>query len=1761
MDSHGSMNRSYRLVWNDITKAFVAVAEIAKGNGKKSRAGRALTTIACALVFHTLTQAADLPTGGQIVGGNGVLSQSPVGITINQSTPRLALDWQSFSIGAGKTVNFVQPSNTSVALNRVLGSDVTVIQGALNANGQVFLVNPNGVLFTPSAQVNVGGIVASTLNLSAQDFMAGNYKFTGTSSSAIINQGNISAIGDNGKGGTVALIAAKITNAGNLTANQGNVLFGAGSAVTLDLGGPVKIQVTQGAIDALIENGGAIKASGGVVYLTARAAGELVSTVINNNGSIEAQTLATGEQGQIYLLGGMTNDRIVVGGKLDASAPNGGNGGFIETSSAHVNIAQNIQINASSAKGKGGSWLLDPYDYTIDATAASTIVGVLNTGTSVTISTANASSAGVSGSVDSNGLSDITVTSAINKTAGTDATLTLEAGNTIVVNAPISSSAGKLHVNLLADSASGVHDGAGIVILKNSITTNGGDLKFGSNATMSVNGVTTKVGGDVYVAGNAAISLLTAGGSVAVNGEMIVANPSGLTIDTVTGASVGGGGNVLFGGLLNSGNTYDAVQFGNSGMTWNQAVTAAKGATQGAAGINDTYLATINSRLVNSVASYTGSYAGAWLGGFRDLTNSLNGGATKWYWVGGPQKNQAFFLQNNGSGGTAISGQYVNFGSGEPNGTGSGGESALQFFGSAAQWNDLMANSAAATSGAYSVTQYIRETNIANSPVTVSAGSGAVTFSGAAGGKKALSALNVTAGSVATNGISGSGVISIEASTGNISVAGNVSTSSAASDAILLNAGKDAIAGTATGGNVVISNNSTFTTGAGGKAMIYTGSVTASSGLGTAVGVGNSRYNSDEIQANYSTSLGNSGAYAIYREQPIVTVTADNQSKTYDKQSVNTSAYTSSLSGLVNGDTAANALTGSGPTNYTVNGDNATAINANTYAISQSGGTYSGLPLGYAVAYSNGVLTINKAPLTVSGTTTANKVYDGTTSSSTTIGTLTGFIGTETVNATVVGTFNNKNVGTGKSVTDVYTLTDGTNGGLASNYVLADTTTTANITKADLSLTGLTASNKTYDATSVATLTGVATVTGLGLDVVTLSGTAVGAFANANAGNSKAVTVSGLTLDNASLVNYNLLMPTNLTANIAPKTLTATVTTLDKVYDGTTASSTTVSGLSGTIGGQNLGVTVIGTFADKNAGLSKSVANVFTLTDGTGLASNYSLANMTSSANITKADLSVTGLAASNKIYDATTAVTLTGTATVTGLGQDAITLSGTAAGAFGNANAGNNKAVTVSGLTIDAASAINYNLVMPGNLTANITKANLNVTGLAASNKTYDATTVATLTGAASVTGLGQDAITLSGTAAGAFGNANVGNNKAVTVSGLTIDAASAINYNLVMPGNLTANITKANLNVTGLAASNKTYDATTVATLTGTATVMGLGQDAITLSGTAAGAFANANVGNNKAVTVSGLTIDATSAINYNLVVPGNLTANITKANLNVTGLAAINKTYDATTVATLTGTATVTGLGQDAITLSGTAVGAFANPNVGNNKAVTVSGLTIDAASAINYNLVMPGNLNANITKADLNVTGLSASNKTYDATTVATLTGTATVTGLGQDAITLSGTAVGAFANANVGNSKAVTVSGLTLDATSASNYNLVLPGNLTASIFTRAENPGVQAAQNLTRNNLVNTYQPSLPAANVAQPQVANPSVNQVSIGGLEVVEVKVPATNTASSASGNDLTKSVIVQANNNQNNSIGRLNVFVVNGGLNLPTSLVNFD
>lgn len=492
------MNHTYRVVWNCVLGTWQAVSETARGKGK-SRA----TTIAAALLaalglvgLNPAQAQSTLPTDGHVVAGSGSIATDGSTMTVTQSTARMAIDWQSFSIGAGNTVNFVQPSASAVALNRVIGSDVSVIQGALRANGQVFLINPNGVLFSPTAQVNTAGIVASTLNLSNSDFMAGNYRFAGGSSNAIVNQGNITVA----PGGTAAMIAAKITNTGRIEAPQGQVLLAAGSKVTLDLGGPVKLEVEQGAIDALISQGGAIKADGGLVYLTAKAAGDLASTVINHTGITEAQTLTTGEQGQIYLMGGMGQDRIEVGGTLDASAPNGGNGGFIETSASRVDLLAGRTVTTLAAAGETGTWLIDPNDYTIAASGGNITGTQLASdlaSTNVTISTA------VSGTSGGNG--DIFVNDAVSWSANR---LTLVAERNINVNANLDASGS---ASLAFEYGQGSADGAGSAYTvadaakiyipqataftwkkgsagaTNNLVFNNGNLRFGNGTQASLN--------------------------------------------------------------------------------------------------------------------------------------------------------------------------------------------------------------------------------------------------------------------------------------------------------------------------------------------------------------------------------------------------------------------------------------------------------------------------------------------------------------------------------------------------------------------------------------------------------------------------------------------------------------------------------------------------------------------------------------------------------------------------------------------------------------------------------------------------------------------------------------------------------------------------------------------------------------------------------------------------------------------------------------------------------------------------------------------------------------------------------------------------------------------------------------------------------------------------------------------------------------------------------------------------------------------------
>ncbi len=360
------------------------------------------------------------------------------------------------------------------------------------------------------------------------------------------------------------------------------------------------------------------------------------------------------------------------------------------------------------------------------------------------------------------------------------------------------------------------------------------------------------------------------------------------------------------------------------------------------------------------------------------------------------------------------------------------------------------------------------------------------------------------------------------------------------------------------------------------------------------------------------------------------------------------------------------------------------------------------------------------------------------------------------------------------------------------------------------------------------------------------------------------------------------------------------------------------------------------------------------------------------------------------------------------------------------------------------------------GSLTINpatLTLASISAALTGTASKTYDGTTTATLApGNFLLSGFANsDSASVTKTSA-TYASKNVGSNILVSTSLDSGDFSPAGSTNLAnytLPTSASGSIgviTPASLTVSGMTAQNKVYDATPVATITGTATFSGvLGADLVTLGGSVSGSFADKNAGLAKPVTVTGLTLSGADAGNYTLSgASAGLSADITPASLTLSGLTAQNKVYDATTVATLGGTAVFSGvLGSDLVTLGGSAKASFADKNVGVAKPVTVTGLSLAGADAGNYTLAKAGvSTNADITPASVTLTGLIAKNKVYDATTVATLGETPAFSGvLGADVVTLGADAKASFADKNVGIAKPVTVTGLSLAGADAGNYKL------------------------------------------------------------------------------------------------------------------------
>src|SRR3954451_21949846 len=241
-----------------------------------------------------------LPTGGTVVAGSANISRSGSNMEITQSSNSAILNWQTFSIGSKAWVNFIQPSSSAIALNHVLGNKGSEAFGRLTANGQVFLSNPNGVLFAPGASVDVGGLFATTLSIADKDFLAGRYNFYNAGGAgSVINQGVITATG------YASLAGPQVKNDGIIIARAGTVALAAGDRVSLDMigDGLIKVSVDQAALNASAINSGRIEADGGNVILTARSANALLDTVVNNSGIIRANSLVE-RNGEIVLDGG-----------------------------------------------------------------------------------------------------------------------------------------------------------------------------------------------------------------------------------------------------------------------------------------------------------------------------------------------------------------------------------------------------------------------------------------------------------------------------------------------------------------------------------------------------------------------------------------------------------------------------------------------------------------------------------------------------------------------------------------------------------------------------------------------------------------------------------------------------------------------------------------------------------------------------------------------------------------------------------------------------------------------------------------------------------------------------------------------------------------------------------------------------------------------------------------------------------------------------------------------------------------------------------------------------------------------------------------------------------------------------------------------------------------------------------------------------------------------------------------------------------------
>ncbi len=1100
----------------------------------------------------------------------------------------------------------MQPSATAIAVNRIFDTNGTQILGRLNANGQVYLINPNGILFGQDALVNVSALVASTLGVNDASLNGSSRTFSGTGTGSIVNQGTINATGSGGSGGYVALLGNTVSNQGTITAPLGTVALGSGSAATLTFqnNSMVKMQVDQGVLNSLAENGGLIRADGGNVFMSAGAKDALLASVVNNTGIIEARTVQE-HNGTIILLGGMAEGTTYVSGTLDASAPNGGNGGFIETSAAHVNIADAAKITTAAPAGNTGTWLIDPVDFTIAAGgAALTTSGI---GASTLSTSLGGSNVSIATSATTGGNGDIFVNSAVAWSANK---LTLSAHRNININANLNAT-GTASLALIfgqnavaANNTSNITTAPGAVVNLPAGTTNF-TTQQGSNGAVKQYTVITSLG----LAGSTTMTDLQ---GMSGNLDWRLNYALGSNIDATATALWNGGAGFLPIGINEAPfipfiSIFDGLGHTISNLTINNQTN------QGGVGLfgRCTHSCTLrNVRLVDARVTgrgSTGALVGQLLNNSTIWNSSATGGATVGTnTVGG----LVGFMQGDAAvnGRSKVSNSYAT-------GTVTGNDSVGGLVGAQGVHTDVINSYAtgAVTGTGRNAGGLVGD--MASSLITGSYATGAVTGNVVVGGLLGHNrgeVINSYATGTVTGGVGG--LVSLNQ--------GSVSNSYAKGAAGVV-AGNDGGAGATVNSSywnadLAVSGWGTGLTSAQmQKKSNFTGfdfTVTPVWGFNAALN------NGHPILCAFGACIPTTNVYAVpvtgfstYGSTPVFTyrvVDVDGGAFTLINASLggtatNTGAPTAlsnagnysfrylsglSLAGTGAGDyvlAASPALVGwtvnkadavvtanSSTVTYnglaqSVSGFTATGLVNNQAAsvltgVSASGsgtnaGSYNVVATGtdsnYNLTLNNGTLNIGKANATV----TANSdtvTYNGLPQ------TVSGFTATGLVNNHTASVLTGVSAsGSGTNAGSYNVVATGTD----SNYNLTLNNGTLNIGKANVSVTGMAAASRDFNGTDIATLTG-GTVSGtVNGETLGFSGQS-GRFDTPSVGRGKVVTVSDLTLVNGSGLasNYNLLQQSDLSADInvpavaqnVVKTLTSNVLSLAGTRAGTSDLST-----------------------------------------------------------------------------------------------------------------------------------------------------------------------------------------------------------------------------------------------------------------------------------------------------------------------------------------------------------------------------------------------------------------------------------------------------------------------------------------------------------------------------------------------------------------------------------------------------------------------------